>query len=322
MASRYRVLILDANYPHYEAERAVLEPLGAEVLPVSSGGDPASVQGELARADAVLVREAVLDAGTIGRMSRCRVIVRYGVGVDNIDLEAARERRIYVANVPDYGADEVAEHTVALMLAVWRRVAAADRAVRAGRWGFAGGRPVLRLAGRVLGIVGFGRIGRRLYQKVRGFGFRKVLVYDPFASVADEEGVEPAELDRLCREADVISLHAPLTPQTRALIDARRLGLMKPTAILINTARGPIVDEEALLEALEKGRLLGAGLDTFTQEPLPSTHPLRFLDNVVLTDHTAWYSEESLAELQQRAAEEVARVLQGMRPVAWLNRWE
>ena len=322
MASRYRVLILDANYPHYEAERAVLEPLGAEVIPVSSDGDAASVQGELARADAVLVREAVLDAGTIRHMARCRVIVRYGVGVDNIDLEAARERRIYVANVPDYGADEVAEHTVALMLAVWRRVAAADRAVRAGRWGFAGGRPVLRLAGRVLGIVGFGRIGRRLLHKVQGFGFRRILVYDPFAGVRAGDGLEPVDLDRLCREADVITLHAPLTPQTRGLIDARRLRLMKPTAILVNTARGPIVDEQALLEALQQGRLLGAGLDTFTQEPLPPTHPLRLLDNVVLTDHTAWYSEESLQELQRRAAEEVARVLRGMPPVAWLNRWQ
>ncbi|NLG68247.1 MAG: C-terminal binding protein [Firmicutes bacterium] len=312
--------MVDAHYRDYEIEQTILAPLGARIEVVTTGGDAARLQRAVRHAEAVMVREAPVDARTIASMERCRVIVRYGVGVDNIDLAAARDRRIFVANVPDYGTDDVAEHTLALILAVYRRVAQFDRAIRRGRW-LPDDNRIYRLRGKALGIVGFGRIGRSLWTKCQGLGLERCLVYDPL--VADDvEGVERVDLDALCREVDIVTLHAPLTPQTTHLIDARRLALLKPTAVLVNTARGRLVDEDALVKALRERRLLGAGLDVYGQEPVPADHPVMSLDNVVLTPHIAWYSEESMVDLKTKAAQEVARVLTGQAPLHWVNRWE
>ncbi len=313
------VIVVDSGYDRYDAERAILGPLGAEVVLRPCDGDAAKVGEAVRDADAVLVRESPVKRPAIEAMTRCRAIVRYGIGVDNIDQDAARERRIYVANVPDYGAEEVSDQALALLLGVVRHVASRDRAVRAGAWNVSRAEKMYRVAGRTLGLVGYGRIARTFERKMRGMGVERVLVFDPYA--ADVGVSERVPLDVLCREADFISVHAPLTPETHHLLGRAQFALMKPDAIVVNTARGPLVDEAALLAALRERRIQGAGIDVYEHEPPRPDHPLFALDNVVLSDHTGWYSEESVRELQTKAAEEVARVFRGEAPRHWLNRW-
>lgn len=315
--------VLEPGYPDYATEGRILAPLGVAVRPVAEAEDAAAALAALDPV-AILVRERPLDAALLAACPSLKVAVRYGVGVDNVDLEAARRRRIPVANVPDYGAEhEVSDHAVALYLAVARRLLERDAAVRRGAWDGGQAAPIPGRRGGTLGLVGFGRIGRRAAEKFRALGFARILVFDPAldAAAARAAGVEAAGLDALCAAADLVSLHAPLTDETRHLIDARRLALMKPSAILVNVARGGLVDETALAEALAAGRLFGAGLDVYEVEPLPADSPLRRAGNLVLSDHAAWYSEASVAELQRQAAEEVARVLSGGRPLSWVNPW-
>lgn len=317
------VAVLEPGYADYGTERRILAPFGV-TLRVVREGEAAADLLEAWDPRAILVRERAVDAQVLEACPSLEVVVRYGVGVDNVDLETARRRGVAVANVPDYGAEhEVSDHAVALYLAVARRLIRRDAAVRGGAWGDLQAEPVPGRRAATLGLVGFGRIGRRAAEKFRALGFARVLVFDPAlgAEAARAAGVETVGLDSLCAEADLVSLHAPLTEATRHLVDARRLGLMKPTAILVNVARGGLVDEAALAEALGAGRLFGAGLDVYEVEPLPADSPLRGAGNVVLTDHAAWYSEAAVAALQQQAAEEVARVLAGDRPLNWVNPW-
>ena len=318
---RKRVVVVDGGYESYDIEQRVLAPLDADVIVDPCHGDPARIKIATAEADAVLVRDSPINAEAIACMRRCRMIARYGIGVDNVDLAAARERGIFVANVPDYGAEEVSDHALALLMSVARRTVTRDAAVRRGAWNASPGEKMYRIAGRVLGLVGYGRIAHALERKIRGLGVTRVLVYDPVLEASAFAGVESVDLNSLCEQSDFISLHAPLTRDTARIIDSVRIALMKPTAILVNTARGGLIDETALIEALRSQRIFGAGIDVLAHEPPASDHPLFALNNVVLSDHTAWYSEESVAELQTKAAEEVARVLQGEPPRHWVNRW-
>jgi D-3-phosphoglycerate dehydrogenase len=318
--AKYKVVVIDSGYDHYDIETAVLASAGAVLIVRPCGGDVLKVQQTVVDADAVLVRESPIDGAVIMAMRRCRAIVRYGIGVDNIDLEAARLRRIAVANVPDYGTEEVSDQALALLMAVARRVVTRDREVRAGAWNIGPAQKMHRLAGKTLGLIGYGRIAAAFTRKLRGVGIARVLACDPHALIPED--VEVRSVDDVCREADIVSLHAPLTPETRHVLNATRIGLLKPTAIVVNTARGGLIDEAALTAALRAGRLFGAGLDVFAEEPVRRTNPLLELDNVVLSDHTGWYSEESIQDLQRKAAEEVVRVLNGKPPVNWLNRWE
>lgn len=317
--ARRLVVAIDDGYASYDQEERLLAACDADFAVRPVRGRAEAVAQAAGEADVVLVRESPLPRAAIEALPRCRAIVRYGIGVDNIDLQAARERRIHVANVPDYGIDEVATQTVALALAVVRRIALHEREVRAGRWSTGVLAPMHRLRGRTLGLVGYGRIGRMTHEMLAGFGFARTLVHDPAAALP--AGVQAADLDDLCREADLISLHAPFTAATRHLIDRRRLALMRPTAILVNTARGGLVDLDALAEALAEGRLLGAGLDVFEHEPPDPAHPIFHLPNVAVTNHIGWYSEESMRDVQRKAAEEAVRVLQGQPPTHWLNPW-
>lgn len=312
------VVALDDGYAAYDQEETLLAEAGARFALRPCRRDEAAARDAVRDADVVLVRESPVNRAVIEAMERCRAVIRYGIGVDNIDQAAARERGIHVANVPDYGTEEVSSHAVALALGVARHLGLHDAEVRAGRWSTGVLQPMVRWRGRTLGLVGFGRIARMTLDKLRGFGFGRVMVYDPMADLPVD--VERADMDTLCAQADVISLHAPLNEQTRHLINARRLALMKRTAIVVNTARGGLVDTDALYEALRTRRILGAGLDVFEQEP-PGAHPLLQLDNVIVTNHMGWYSEESMRELQRKTAEEAVRVLRGEPPLHWLNRW-
>lgn len=313
------VVALDDGYAAYDQEAELLATADARFELRPCRGDAAAAREAVRGADVVLVRESPVSRPVIDAMDRCKAVIRYGIGVDNIDLAAAAQRRIAVGNVPDYGTDEVSSQAVALALAVVRRLRLHDAEVRAGRWSTGVLRPMYRLRGRTLGLVGYGRIARMTHEKFAGFGFGRVLVHDPHAQLPP--GAEQADVDTICREADLVSLHAPLTPQTRHLIDARRLALMRPTAILVNTARGGLVDQDALAAALREGRILGAGLDVLETEPPDPKHPLFALDNVVVTNHIGWYSEEAMRELQRKAAQQAVRVLQGLTPQHWLNPW-
>ncbi|WP_137490446.1 C-terminal binding protein, partial [Escherichia coli] len=276
---------------------------------------------QVSNADAIMVREATVSRPMIEAMQQCRVIVRYGVGVDNIDSQAAKEKGIYVANVPDYGSEDVAEHALALLLAATRRIATRNRDVRDGQWGIGQREPMFRLAGKILGVVGFGRISRCFVQKASGIGFKRILVVDPLLTdkQASQAGVTRVNLDTLCREADFISLHAPLTPDTHHLIGEAELAKMKPSAVLVNTSRGGLIDEQALINALLQQRIFAAGLDVFESEPLSAKSPLLQMDNTLCTDHTAWFTEESVVELQSKAAHEVRRAFEGEHPLNWVN---
>ncbi|MBL6930875.1 MAG: C-terminal binding protein [Rhodospirillales bacterium] len=319
-----KVVVIEPGYELYETERNILSPFGAQVTPVAWNGDRDVITRAVTDADAVLVRESPISEEAVMAMARCRVIVRYGVGTDNINLEAARKKGIPVANVPSYGIDAVSDHALALMLAINRRIITRDHEVRAGQWGIGQQQKILPLRGATLGIFGFGKIARRAHEKFKVIGFERTLVVDPGLTDKDANtaGVQIVDLETLCRESDVISLHAPLNDATRHAFNQKTFDIMKSTAILINVGRGPLVDEAALIKALKEKRISGAGLDVFETEPPDQSNPLFQLDNVVLSDHGAWYSEASVAELQTKAAEEVARAFRGERPLSWVNRWE
>ncbi len=270
-------------------------------------------------ADGILVTFAPVGRRALAGMSRCRIIVRTGVGYDTIDVAAATERKVMVANVPDYCISDVADHALALMLCLWRKVVELDAQVRARGWtGML--RPVHRLEGQVLGIIGLGRIGRAVASRARGFGLRRI-ASDPYvpADVFSALGVEPVSLDVLARSADLITLHTPLTHETRGLIRKDILRRMKPTAVLVNTSRGGVVATDDLVQALREGWISGAGLDVFEAEPLPQDHPLRGLPRVLLTPHAAWYSVDSERELRRRSARTVVQALRGEMPASLLN---
>jgi D-3-phosphoglycerate dehydrogenase len=313
------VAITDYVFPSLEPERAVLDPLGVDLRPQQCRSEDEIIA--LARqADAVLNCYAKMTARVIEALERCRIIARYGIGVDNVDVAAANKARIPVTNVPDYCIDEVSDHAMALLLALAREITAADRAVKSGTWDVVPHAAIRRISGQKLGLIGFGKIARALASKARSLGM-KVLAYDPYLepTLIGEQRADPMSLDRLLSEADAISIHVPLSPQTRNLIGAAELARMKPTAFIINTSRGGIVDEDALALALKEGRLAGAALDVLSVEPPPPAHPLRQAPNIILTPHLAFYSRESVIELQTKAAEEVARVLKGERPRSPVN---
>jgi D-3-phosphoglycerate dehydrogenase len=312
---RPRVVITDCDHGTVEPELAILRD-HAEVS-LHQCRDEAGLIGLCRDADGVITQYGAFTRAVIDALTRCRVIARYGVGVDTIDLEAASARGIVVANVPDYGTDEVSSHAAALILALHRRIARYDRAVRSGVWDFRPGAPIARLRGLTLGVVGFGRIGRMVAEKLRPFGLR-CLATDPYVR-AFPDWVEPLPLDPLLEQADIVTLHCPLTAETRHLIGEPRLRRMKPTGVLVNTARGGVVDTAALVRALREGWIAGAGLDVLEQEPLPPDHALTTMDTVLLTPHAAFYSEGSIVELKRKAAQAVRDALQGRRPTSTVN---
>ena len=312
------IAVSDSVFPNLNPAREVLSRVGAELL-LADGPTPQAIMQVARDADAMLVTYAKVTGEMIGQMKRCRIIARFGIGVDNVDIAAATNAGIVVTRVPDYCIDEVSDHTMALLLALARKIPFASSRAHAGRWEMPAVVPIHRLRGSVLGLVGFGRIPQLVAPKAKAFGLR-VISYDPFVleETMKRVGVEKVDFSELVKVSDHISIHTPLVPETNQLFNAAVFSRMKPTAHLINTARGPIVDEEALAQALDQGHLAGAALDVLSQEP-PSTSPLFGRDNVILTPHMSFYSAESLIDLQSKAAEEVVRVLTGQAPRNPLN---
>lgn len=317
--SRHKVVITDYTYTTIENEERVIGEAGGELVPAQC-----KTEDELIAvahdAFGLLVQYAHVTERVIDALKQLRVIGRYGVGVDSVDLAAATRRGIYVANVPDYCENEVSDHALALLMACSRKVVAANRYVKDGRWDFNLIKPVVRSSSSVVGIVGFGQIPRRLASKLRAIGF-KLLVSDPFVASDEIEkyGAVKVELSELLPRSDFVSVHAPLNESTRGLIGASEFAQMKSSAYLINTARGPVVDEAALINALEKGQLAGAALDVLEQEPVNPDNPLLKMENVIITPHMAWHSEDAEVELQTKTAEGVAEALRGGVPKYLVN---
>ena len=318
MSTRKKVIITDYVWETVEVEREILRDV-ADVVPLNVRG-VAGFLSEAADCDALLnTYVGPLTTDVMAAMPHCVIIARYGIGVDTIDLKAATAAGIIVTNNPTYCIREVAEHTMALLLACGRKVPFYDRLVRNSRWEVPPGKPMFRLEGSTLGLVGFGNIARDVARRAAAFGMR-ILYADPLVSQkqASAQGTK-VELQRLLGDADFVSLHTPLTAATRNMIDDAALALMKPTAYLINCARGAVVDTEALVRALDSSAIAGCALDTTNPEPLPDLHPLRGRDNVILTPHVAWYSERAMKGLQAGAPAEVRRVLSGEWPINVVN---
>jgi D-3-phosphoglycerate dehydrogenase len=309
------IAVTDSPFPSLDPAMKALARVNPEMrMSKSTGAD--DILAVARDADAILVTYAKLPAELLQQLTRCKAIGRFGLGVDNIDVPAAASRGIVVTYVPDYCMQEVSDHAIALLLALARKVPFSNKLVQAGRWEMPAVAPLRRLEGQLLGLIGFGNIPRALAPKAKAFGL-KVVAYDPYAAkeVFASAGVESVSFDDLLARSDFISVHAPLLPATRGLVNAAAFAKMKKGALIVNTARGPLIDEPALIAALDSGHLGGAALDVVTTEPLAKDSPLIGRDNVILTPHTAFYSIEALEELQTKCASDVARVLSGEKPV-------
>ncbi|MGI9145479.1 MAG: C-terminal binding protein [Chloroflexota bacterium] len=316
----FKVVIADSPSADHDVEEAAFAASGLAVQPVWVGArEPASVLEHATDADALVMSWLPVTRAVIDQLARCKVVVRYGIGVDMIDLDAATDRGILVCNTATYCLDEVSNHAMGLLLMLNRGLLQDVDSVRAGGWSRSTSAPPRRLAGQRLGLVGLGNIGRLVARKARGFGL-EVVAYDPYLSGQAEDEIQMVGLDELLASADFISVHCPLNASTHHLLGQRELALTKGTAFLINTARGPIVDQAALCAALSEHKLGGAGLDVFETEPLPADDPLRQLDNVILTPHSASSSVESSAECRRMAVEHVVTVLRGGVPSDVVNR--
>lgn len=313
-----KVLVTDYAWPTLNVEREILAEVQAELV-VAERGDEEELVSLAVDVDAILTNWRRVPPSALDGSPGCVVVSRYGIGLDNIPVAHATELGIIVTNVPDFCLEEVSDHAMALLLACARRVVTFSQATKTGVWDLSAGKGLPRLRGQTLGLIGFGNTARALVPKARGFGMR-VLAYTPRITPSTEAGVELTNnLDRVLAEADYVSLHAPATAETAGLVAERELGLMKPTAYLINTSRGALVDEEALLQALTQGWIAGAALDVLRQEPPAADHPLLRLDTAIVTPHAAFYSEAAIAELQAKAARNVADVLRATIPTTVVN---
>ncbi len=316
---RSKVVISDYVWDSVDVERSILGS-DVDLYPLRTKTEDEFLE-EASDCDALLNTYAgPITALSMTRMTKCKIIARYGIGVDTIDLDAATEAGIIVTNNPTYCVEEVADHTVALLISGTRKTGLLDRAVRAGRWDVMEAAPVRRLSTQTLGLVGFGNISRHVANRMAAFGVT-ILWYDPFLKA--EEARAPGKkvgLDELLAQSDLISIHTPLTAETKGLFGDELFSKMRPHAYLVNCSRGAVIDQDALVRALDGKIIGGAALDTTVPEPLPNDHPLRNRDNVVINPHAAWYSIAAFAELQAGAPGEVARVLRGEVPLHVVNR--
>jgi D-3-phosphoglycerate dehydrogenase len=309
------IAVTDTVFPSLDPAKAALAKLNP-TFRMSKSANADDILAVARDADAILVTYAKLTRDILMQTTRCKAIGRFGLGVDNIDLPAAKEKGILVNYVPDYCIREVSDHAMALLLALIRKIPLSNKLVQSGRWEMPAVVPIRRIEGTVLGLVGFGNIPRLVANKAKAFGI-KVIAFDPFAKpeIFKAANVESVSFDTLLETSDYVSVHAPLTPNTRGMMNAQAFAKMKKGAYLVNTARGPLIDEPALIAALDAGQVGGAGLDVVITEPLAKDSPLLGRDNVIVSPHTAFYSIEALDELQSKCATDVARVLSGEKAI-------
>ena len=309
------VVVTDSPFPSLDPAKKALEEANAEVVQAPSSSEEDIIKAA-ENADAILVTYAKLNENILRSLKNCKAIGRFGIGVDNIDLKVAGELGISVNYVPDYCLDEVSDQAMAMIISMARKIPQSNKLVQSGRWEMPAVVPMYRLRGKTVGLIGFGNIPRLMTPKAQAFGF-DVIAADPYApkELFEKYGVDSVSMDELYERSDFISVHAPLLPETKGLVNKEAFKKMKDTAIIVNTARGPLINEQDLIEALDNNEIGGAGLDVVENEPLPKDSPLIGRDNVILAPHTAFYSVEALEELQSKAASDVARVLNGEEPV-------
>ena len=316
--SKFKVVLTDNIFPDLIIEREMLDKVDAELVEVT---DPATLADEVKDADAVINTYAQMTPEIINGMEKCRLIIRNGIGVNTIDVDTCNAKGIMLANIPTYCIEEVATHAIALILTLNRKLFLYNQSVRSGVWDVKKGMPINSVVGGTLGLVGFGRIPRLINERALALGM-KVLAYDPFVTAenAAEAGAQKAEMDQIIAESDFISIHCPLTPETKGMFNYEAFKAMKDSAYLINTARGPIVNEPDLVKALEEGLIGGAGLDVLMEDKGQTDHPLYAFDNVILSPHAAWYSETSILRRRTQTVDSVIEVLEGREPHSFLNK--
>jgi D-3-phosphoglycerate dehydrogenase len=319
MGIQKKVVICYYEHPHVDYEKEILKDagLGCEEYRIETNEDISDLVGD---ADALLVQHNTVGPKVIDNMKKCKIIVRYGIGYDNLDVKYAEGKGIYCCNVPDYCIDEVSDHAISLLLNLARGISRYDRAKKSEAFSFAISRPIHNFRDLTVGIVGVGRIGKATARKLGAFGFR-LLGTDPHVNKETMEalGIEKNGFEEICRRSDFITLHCMLNDETRHMFGFRQFDMMKSTAFIINTSRGPVIDEGKLIKALQEKKIAGAGLDVFEIEPIQPENGLLQLDNVLLTPHAAWYSEKSIIELKKKAALEAVRVLKGETPLNPVN---
>ncbi|HLR03357.1 MAG TPA: C-terminal binding protein [Virgibacillus sp.] len=314
-----KVVITDVYDMQFEEEKKLFESVGA-TLEISHCVTEQDVIKAGRGAVALINSEIPITHNIISSLPDLKVIAKYSIGVDNIDVDAATEHGVYVANVPDYCQEDVANHTLALIMALTQKIISLNQIVKQGKWSFKDGAPLHRIHTQTVGLISFGRIAQQLAQKLLSIGF-KVIAHDPYCSRTDMD-VDLVSLEELMRQSDVISVHTPLVKETYHMIDKNVLAMAKPTAILVNAGRGAVINEEDLIHALREGIIAGAGLDVLEEEPINDHNPLLKMDNVILTPHIGFYSEESMQELQHKTALNVVDVLQGNKPRYHVNHVE
>ncbi|MDK2944087.1 C-terminal binding protein [uncultured Mesotoga sp.] len=321
--AKFKVYITDYDYPDIEIERKILrERADAEVVSLDTR-DPEILKAELRDADAIITQYAPISPDVVEVMSKCMAVGRYGIGYDNVNVQACTEKGIMVINVPAYCEEEVSDTALAMMLSLNKKIRFYHSNLQKGIWDWKPGVPIHQFKRTVAGLIGFGSIARFTARKLKALGLR-VLVYDPYVEEAllAECEVESADLDTLLRNSDAISINVPLTSRTKHMIGEAEFAKMKKTAVIINTARGAVIDEKALIRALQNKTIAGAGLDVFEFEPISPDNPLLHMDNVLATPHCGWYSEESKIEIRIKLATDMARVLNGEEPVGFVNKRE
>ncbi|MBM7556864.1 ribose 5-phosphate isomerase B [Halanaerobacter jeridensis] len=318
--SKFKVMVTDYEYETLEYEEKILKEIDAEFLKAQARTQEEVIEAAPKDVDGLLVQYAQIGEEVFKALPQLKVVARYGIGVDTVDLEAATDHGVNVVNVAEYCQDEVSDQALSLLLACARKTVLLNNDVKSGNWDFSIAKPIYRLRDRTLGIVGFGKIPRKLADKATALGL-ELLVHDPFVEkeVTEKYDVELVELDKLMKKSDFISIHVPLNENTKHMISTKEFELMKESSFIINTARGAVIDEEALIAALKDNELAGAALDVTEQEPITKDNPLLEMDNVIITPHVGWYSEDAQIELQTRAAEGVADVLMGNKPKYLVN---
>lgn len=319
---RYKVFMTDTIWPDVNIEREGVSKIPGVDFSLSKGGTPEEICEEGKDCDALMVLFTPMSAKYLEYFTRCKVLVRMGIGFNSVDLAKATEMGIMVANVPDYCQEEVADHTIALFLEITRKAGLLDRDVKAGGWTMELANPVPRLQGKTFGLFGCGGIGQRTGKRAAAFGMN-LAGYDPFApeDLFERENIKRYDsLEKFVSEVDVLSLHIPLSPETKGIVNTAMLERMKPTSYLINTSRGPLVNEEDLYDALVKGLIAGAALDVLNEEPPKSLPKIATAPNIVITPHAGWNSLESLPELRAKSAEEVVRTYREGRPKFLINK--
>jgi D-3-phosphoglycerate dehydrogenase len=315
----YQVAVTDYGFPDLKQEKAILEPAGFDFV-IGQCKTAAEVASLCQDADAVLTQWAPVTAEAIEAFRKCKIIVRYGIGVDNVDLEAAKRKNIPVVNVPDYAVQEVADHTLSLMLGIVRKIPQIVQQVRNGVWEIAPCRPIIGLQDKIIGVAGFGNIAKAVVRRAQAFGLAAI-AYDPFVSETffAQHGVEKVDWQTLLSRSDIISIHMPLTKETRHIFNEEAFRAMKQTSFLVNTSRGGTIDTSALTIALQSREIAGAAVDVLEHEPIPPDSPLLQMEQCIITSHCAWYSENSLMRLQEYAALEIKRLFNGETPLHVVN---